>query len=191
MSTQTMASMDSSITETNYTTITTTINFTMEYRTTKIQEDYVTAQVNAIISKIINPSMTTVNKELAIHDWIVNNVKYDTSLTRYTAYDALANHSTVCEGYALLAYKMLMKAGIQSYIVDGTANNGKTIGPHAWNLVNIDGSWYHLDTTWDDPTSSSTKVSYSYFNLTDNQISKNHFWDKTGYPTVSKVPFVK
>jgi transglutaminase/protease-like cytokinesis protein 3 len=60
----------------------------MEYRATKTREDYVTAQINNILPKIVSPSMTTVNKELAIHDWVVNNVQYDTSLTRYTAYDA-------------------------------------------------------------------------------------------------------
>ena len=187
----TMTNIEIALTEANYETVTTTLNFTVKYRTTKSQEDYLTAQINDIVPKLISSSMTTVDKELAIHDWIVNNVQYDTSLTKYTAYDALVNHSAVCEGYALLAYRMLMSAGIQVKIVSGTANNGYGSESHAWNLVNIDGSWYHLDTTWDDPYSSRPILSHSYFNLTDDEISKNRTWDKTLYPTVSKVHFIK
>lgn len=187
----TMSNIDIALSEANYETQTTTLNFTVKYRTTKSQEDYVTAQINEIVPKLISSSMTTVDKELAIHDWIVNNVQYDTSLTKYTAYDALANHSAVCEGYALLAYRMLMSADIQVKMVSGTASNGSGSASHAWNLVNIDGSWYHLDTTWDDPTSSRPVLSHSYFNLTDDEIIKDHTWDKTLYPTVSKVHFIK
>ncbi|WP_435789855.1 cell wall-binding repeat-containing protein [Clostridium sp.] len=188
----TMISIRGGLTEENYEDITTTtLNFTVEYRTTKAQEDLVTAQINDIVPKLISNSRTTADKELAIHDWIVNNVKYDTSLTRYTPYDALVNHSAVCEGYALLAYRMLKSAGIQVKMVSGTANNGNEVASHAWNLVNIDGSWYHLDTTWDDPSSSRPILSHSYFNLTDDEISKDHAWDKALYPTVSKVHFIK
>ena len=190
----TMTNIGIALTEANYETVTTTLNFTVKYRTTKSQEDNVTAQINDIISKLISSSMTTVDKELVIHDWIVNNVQYDASLSKYTAYDALANHSAVCQRYALLAYRMLMSADVQVKMVSGTANNGSGSESHAWNLVNIDGSWYHLDTTWDhldttwdEPSSSRPILSHSYFNLTDDEISKDHTWDKTLYPTVSKI----
>ncbi len=187
----TMTNIKVALAEENYETVTTTLNFTIEYKTTKAQEDLFTAQIDDIVPKLISNSRTTSDKELAIHDWIVNNVQYDTSLTRYTAYDALVNHSAVCEGYALLAYRMLMSAGIEVKIVSGTANNGSQVESHAWNLVNIDGNWYHLDTTWDDPFSYRPILSHSYFNLTDDEIGKNHTWDKTLYPTVSKVHFIK
>ena len=59
----------------------------------------------------------------------------------------LKEHKGVCQGYALLALKMLRELGIETLYVVGEVNTG----PHAWNLVKVDGEWYHLDTTWNDP----------------------------------------
>ena len=101
-----------------------TINFSFEYLTTKAQEDFVDSKVSSILGQIINASMSSDQKEKSIHDYIVKNVQYDTSLTRYSAYNALNEGKTVCQGYALLAYKMLTDSGIQNKIVSGTANNG-------------------------------------------------------------------
>lgn len=183
-----MSKLDLTATQTGNTTI---LDFNLEYRTTKSQEDLVTLRINNILSGIIKSNMTTANKELAIHDWIVNNTQYDSSLTKFTAYNALEEHSAVCEGYALLIYKLLTQAGIPSQIVSGTADNGQNQESHAWNLVNINGFWYHLDTTWDDPISSIPLLKHDYFNLTDSQIIKDHTWDKTGYPAVSQVLFIR
>ncbi|MEI0738921.1 transglutaminase domain-containing protein [Paenibacillus sp. JTLBN-2024] len=62
----------------------------------------------------------------AIHDWIVLHLKYDETLQKYTAYDGLSSGSTVCQGYSLLAYKMLKDAGITNRIVEGTATPRNT-----------------------------------------------------------------
>lgn len=83
-----------------------------------------------------------------IHAWIEQNVAYDATLIKHSDYDALVPpYKTVCQGYALLSYKMLNQAGIQTKIVEGTAGGQA----HAWNLVNLDGTWHHFDATWDDP----------------------------------------
>ncbi|WCK55533.1 transglutaminase domain-containing protein [Aneurinibacillus sp. Ricciae_BoGa-3] len=149
------------------------IQFTYNYRTTKQQEKYVDKKVDQILHKIIRSGMSQDSKEKAIHDYIVQNTQYDTTYKNYTAYDALATGKAVCQGYALLAYKMLNKAGIETKIVEGTAGDQ----PHAWNLVKIDGYWYNLDCTWDDPLPDIPgRVLYDYYNVTDRQLHKDHFW---------------
>ena len=53
----------------------------------------------------------------------------------------------VCEGYSR-AFKVLCdKAGIPCFLVSGVANGGG----HMWNAAQVDGSWYYLDVTWNDP----------------------------------------
>lgn len=165
-----------------------TINFSFGYLTTKAQEDFVDSKVSSILGQIINSSMTDDQKEKSIHDYIVKNVQYDTSLERYSAYNALSEGKTVCQGYALLAYKMLKEAGIENKIISGTADNGYETENHAWNLVKLNGNWYHLDCTWDDPVPDvKGRVLYDYYNVTDSQISKDHSWDPSLYPSATTV----
>ncbi|WP_051542162.1 transglutaminase domain-containing protein [Clostridium lundense] len=159
------------------------LQLNMEYRTTKDQENFVDSKVDSILSSIITPSMTQDKKEKAIHDYIVSHVVYDRSLTKFTAYEALYSGETVCQGYAMLAYKMLNKVGVETRIVVGQANNGSSTENHAWNLVNLNGKWYQMDCTWDDPIPDvKGRVLYDYYNLTDAQIGQNHFWNKADYP---------
>lgn len=165
-----------------------TINFSFAYLTTKSQEDFVDSKVTSILGEIIDSSMNSHKKEKAIHDYIVKNVEYDTSLERYSAYNALSEGKTVCQGYALLAYKMLTEAGVENKIVIGSAGSGSDSEGHAWNLVKLDGKWYHLDCTWDDPVPDvKGRILYDYYNLTDSQISKDHNWDRLVYPSATTI----
>lgn len=164
-----------------------TLFFTMKYQTTAQQEAYVTAEVKKITASIIKPGMNAHEKVRAIHDYIVSTVAYDESLSRYSAYDALASGTTVCNGYAQLANKLLTQAGIENQIISGSASNGagKT-ELHAWNLVKLDGKWYHLDCTWDDPVPDKKgSIEYMYYNLSDNQIKADHTWETGKFPRAS------
>jgi uncharacterized protein YjdB len=159
------------------------IDFTVEYLLTLDQENWVDEKVDSILPNIIKDSMTQDQKEKTIHDYIVGNTAYDETLVRHSAYDALHDGTTVCQGYALLAYKMLNKAGVQTRIVVGMVD-GSTVENHAWNLVNLYGKWYQLDCTWDDPVPDIPKrVSYDYYNLTDAKLSEDHDWNSSNYPS--------
>ncbi|MCB2299122.1 transglutaminase domain-containing protein [Clostridium tagluense] len=161
-----------------------TINFAFSFYTTKIQEDYVNLQVTEILKNIIKVSMNDDQKEKVIHDYIVAHVAYDTTLSRFSAYEALKNGTTVCSGYAQLAYKMLNEVGIETKIVLGKGNGED----HAWNLVKLNNIWYHLDCTWDDPVPDiKGRVLYNYFNLNDKKISENHIFEKSDYPVANQV----
>lgn len=165
-----------------------TINFSFKYLTTKSQEDFVNSRVKSILGEIITSNMNSDQKEKSIHDYIVKNVQYDESLQRYSAYNALSEGKTVCQGYALLAYKMLKDAGIENRIISGTANNGEETQNHAWNLVKLNGNWYHLDCTWDDPVPDvKGRVFYNYYNIMDSQMELDHNWDRSLYPSATTV----
>ncbi|TKI96509.1 peptidase, partial [Bacillus cereus] len=57
-------------------------------------------------------------------------------------------------------------------------------------LVNIENKWYHLDTTFDDPVPDKAgRATYSYFNMSDEQLSKDHEWDRSKYPAATTSYF--
>ncbi|MHA4161687.1 S-layer homology domain-containing protein [Bacillus cereus] len=156
-----------------------TFTLKITYRETKEQTEYVMKQAKEIVSSITQAGMDDHEKVKAIHDYVVKHVSYDTSYKAYTAYEALVNRSAVCQGYALLTYQLLKEAGIENHFVVGTGDGQ----PHAWNLVKIENKWYHLDTTFDDPVPDEQgRVTYSYFNLSDEQIARNHEWNRGDYP---------
>ena len=149
----------------------------IRYTNTKEEADARLAEVNEkideIIAKNITPEMTELEKALNLHDYLVLNTSYDLNQSvpdlydGYTAYDILMCGNGVCEGYAQ-AYNMLLeKAGISSIMVTSDSMN------HAWNLVNIDGEWYHVDVTWDDPTPDAKgRVGHGYFLLSDKAFAQ-------------------
>lgn len=172
-----------------------TIAIEARYRETQDQTKAVDREVAKALAQIIEPGMNDHEKIKAIHDWIVSHVEYDQSLTLYTAYDAINVGKTVCQGYSLLAYKMMGEAGITVLIAEGTVNTGE----HAWNMVQLDGVWYHLDMTWDDPVSPADQVKsasdsksageairYNYYLKTDEELRADHQWTKT-YPTADTL----
>lgn len=77
---------------------------------------------------------------------------------------------------------MFTVAGIKSMVVEGTADGQA----HAWNLVYINNKWRHVDCTWDDPVSNyGDVIQYDYYNLTDQEISADHSWDTSVYPSAN------
>lgn len=159
------------------------INLEVEYRETVEQSNYVDDQVELILRSIVKPTMNDHQRVKVIHDYVVKNLKYDEKLQKYTAYEGLKTGEVVCQGYTLLTYKLLKSAGIDNYIVEGTAGDQT----HAWNLVSLDGKWYHLDTTWDDPlTNKPQEVRYEYYLRSDKQIKVDHKWVKS-YPAANTL----
>lgn len=149
----------------------TTIDFQFMFHTTLANEQYVTWRVAEVLGQIITDGMTDLEKEKAVYDWIIRNVQYDYSFSHYSAYDGLFLGTTVCNGYALLMYRMLSALGMTVRIAPGYGYDEL----HAWNMVYLCGNWYHADATWDDPNTANDLVNYNYFNLSDAEIiSANH-----------------
>lgn len=150
------------------------------------------SKAHDIISQIVKPGMTDYEKELAIHDYIVTHTQYDydnflnntVPEESYTAYGVLVKGTGVCQGYAAAMHMLLNMAGINTIIVTGTAKDGSSTQNHAWNIVEVGGRYYHVDATWDDPITQDGQgiLSHQYFNLNDNEMSKDHYWDRSVYP---------
>ncbi|OPH51232.1 hypothetical protein BC351_35055 [Paenibacillus ferrarius] len=161
-----------------------TITLTPEYLTTAEQDAYVNKEVDRILGDILKPDMSDFQKESAIHDYVVSTTSYeDLGEIGHTAYSALYNHKAVCQGYAILTYKLLAKAGIESHLVVGYLN-GDPAQTHMWNQVHIENNWYMLDTVFDDPTPDQPGVqSRAYFNVTNAALKGlGHTWVESDYP---------
>ena len=126
-------------------------------------------------------------KELRIHDWICQNIEYDYEGTNkdkvsrviasHNILGVFAYHKDQCEGIAKAVKVLLNAIDVKCIVVTGTAGKNGNMRPHAWNLVNIDEVSYQLDVTWDMGKSTGDKISYEYFNLSDECIVKNHSAD--------------
>lgn len=124
-------------------------------------------------------------KELFIHDFIVNNVKYDKLKKEYSheIIGALGNGVAVCEGIAKAVKALCDQLGIWCIIALSEANPEKGIKyRHAWNVIKINGQYYHLDATFDNTLSKDDTVRYDYVNLSDKQIFRDH------EPVIWRVP---
>ena len=103
---------------------------------------------------LIEDDMTELEKALVLHDYIAVTCAYDYdnylagTLPEmvYNSYGVLVERSAVCQGYALAYKYLLAQAGIEAYMVSSKSMN------HAWNIVRLDGEYYQVDVTWDDPT---------------------------------------
>lgn len=142
------------------------LTFKVSYRETKDQTKKVNERVKSALESMDLEDESDYAKIKKIHDYIVNRVSYDQSYRKYTAYNAMVNKSAVCQGYALLFYKMATEAGIPCRIV--TSDN------HAWNIVKLGSKWYHLDATWDDPVSKKPVLRYDYFLKGSETMTKAH-----------------
>ena len=120
-------------------------------------------------------------KEQIIHDYIVDKCTYvDIAGGECSSvYGCLVNGKASCEGYAKSMKYLLDDVGIKNYLATGTTESGDgTPQGHAWNIVEIDGKYYHVDATWDDPDENEVENKYAYFNVTDEEISVTHDAEK-------------
>lgn len=122
--------------------------------------------VAQILDVCVQPGMADWQIALALHDYLIASATYDESLLKTSSYHLLVDGTAVCSGYASAYQDLLLRAGIECrYVVSEKMD-------HAWNLVKIDGQWYHVDLTWDDPTPDGAGyVSHQYFLRTDEEIA--------------------
>ncbi len=141
--------------------------------------------INSILNSIIKPGMTETEKIRTVHNWIVCNTTYnDKYYDRGDSFNhvsnLLNNKTGVCQGYSVTFYIFMKQMGIPCTLVMGKTDNVS----HAWNAVKLDGNWYYIDVTWDDPVVNGKSnypggdnISYEYLLCTYNHISKTHTED--------------
>ena len=147
-----------------------------------------------------DPKNSEYNKIKVIHDYIINNTKYDLTDNKenksFNAYGALFNHLATCNGYTDLMAIFLTKMGYNNYKIATTEGTEENAEGHVWNAVNINNEWLHLDLTWDDPVSSDGKdyLYHKYFLITTEELktadsnitSKEHEFDTSIYLELNK-----
>lgn len=150
----------------------------IEYRTTKEQEAFIDSELSKIVNNLIDSKMSDVEKVQAVNEYLVKIYKYDDTYKSDNVYSALTTGTTICQGYAMTAYKMFKILGIECRIINGE----KTGISHAWNLVKLDNNWYHLDSTNNDNV-----VRDRYLLKSDEFMKENNYtWNADDYPACTK-----
>lgn len=137
-----------------------------------------------IIEEIIKENYSDEEKIKAIHDYIAHHTQYDESMDdmsnysyySHTAYGALINGIAVCDGYAEALKYLLDKTDVNNVLIFGEADDdGNFTGDvnHAWNLIEVDGSYYHYDLTWND---SNQGITYNYYKQDSQYFADTHTW---------------
>lgn len=122
-------------------------------------------EADDIIAKIVTPGMNDLQKETVIYNYLVHNTKYGNG----SLYDTLMYGVGDCVSQSRAAKLLLDKAGIECMMIDGTAGFGSS--GHTWNIVKINGHYYHLD------------VQGRVFNFTDDEASnRGYVWTNSRYP---------
>ena len=145
------------------------------------------AAINELNSRVDISGMTDEEIVLAYHEYLTSTVAYAYAAYlqgslggahEYDMYGALVNHSSVCQGYAESMFYLLKKAGLSCAIASSQNIN------HAWNIVKVNGKWYHVDATWDDPVwDMPGRSNHDYFLVSFDTMNKNtlvnHTKDRT------------
>ncbi|MDO5556035.1 MAG: transglutaminase domain-containing protein [Clostridia bacterium] len=165
-----------------------TQNYFIDGITTKQDVDNATAKVNLTVQQIKNIIQnknfnSEYQKVLYVHDWIINNTKYDETLdmsNRSNIYGVFEEKQATCGGYAKTFKYLMDELNINSIIVQGKATDNNKTEHHAWNYVKLNEKWYGIDCTWDDPiiegnVPETTQIlQYTYFLKGQNVFNENH-----------------
>jgi len=143
--------------------------------------------INQFKANYISAGMLDFEKEMAIIMWMVENIDYDvewyhsgsvTSARSYESVGALVDKVAVCDGYSKAFVKLAQACGLTVKRVTGTANGEG----HAWNQIRLNGKWYNVDVTWEDPYVGNKETcrpndEYGFWNLRNKYInvSDAHF----------------
>ena len=157
---------------------------TIEIRYNKQYTSSNVKKFNDVVSKILSgveKSWNDEQKALYLHDYLVTHCEYDLTYSRYSAYNALVEGTSVCQGYSL-AYLYLMKqVGVPCRYVSSSNLN------HAWNLATVNGVDYYVDCTWDDPIMDSSSTWFNAYCGHGNLLKSQEGITQTGHRTTDWV----
>ena len=173
------------------------IKYTMAYHSNAEQEAKLTEAVAEAMTTLQLNGLSEAKKITKIHDYICNHVDYAYNSTEeqiYTAYGALCTGKAVCQGYAVLFYRLCKEAELSVRIISGTGNGG----PHAWNIVRIGSKYYNMDCTWDgqDATTYNEYLLKSEADFKDHtrkswKVAGSHYLDYTSAEFNAQYPMTE
>lgn len=166
-----------------------TIEINHMYSNSEIKK--IDKDIDELIYNNITDTMSDLEKIRVLHDYIINNTKYDSLKANNLSdeYDStriqgvLYDHYAICSGYTDIMAVILDKLGIVNYKISSDT--------HVWNAVYLGNKWYHLDLTWDDPVTTTGRdlLEHSYFLIDNKELEKkdkelkvtDHIFDKKIY----------
>ena len=173
------------------------IKYTMAYHSNAEQEAKLTEAVAAAMAKLQLNGLSEAKKITKIHDYICNHVDYEYNSKEeqiYTAYGALCTGKAVCQGYAVLFYRLCKEAGLSVRVISGTGNGG----PHAWNIVRIGSKYYNVDCTWDGQDTATynefllkSEADFSDHTRESWEVAGNHYLDYTSAEFNAQYPMTE
>lgn len=145
--------------------------------------DEMYAEIDAFVAKNLLNTMTDYEIELAVHDWLCQQITYDDAAAEsvdteqdgeyanaWTAYGAIVEDKAVCAGYVGAMQLVLNYLGLNCASLRVMSENEM----HVVCIVEIEGDWVYADPTWDDKTACGLEYTHDYFNLTYDEISTTH-----------------
>ena len=121
--------------------------------------------VDSIVAEAKNYP-NALEQEKFVHNKLIEMIDYDlNSKLNQSSYSAFVLKSSVCAGYAKAFQLIMTKLGVPTYYVVGESD-----GDHAWNIINLGGTYLNVDLTWDDASFNK----YKFFNKSDVAFSSDH-----------------
>lgn len=155
--------------------------------------DIAEQELESAVSSIVNTAKAQPDPYYMVkyvHDYIIDNTVYDVDvlagaqsseglIVASTAYGCLVQHKAVCSGYSAAFQLIMQRLGVECGRINGTKLTES--GAHQWNYVCLDGEYYFMDLTWDDPLADNGVDSrtYDYFLISDADIAYTHVSDRT------------
>lgn len=136
----------------------------------------------AHVLAMMDEDMTDLEKVMLVHNYIAMNHTYDYSYSIYNIYDFFTKRTGVCQAYTLAMTYFLRAARVECVHAHSHEMN------HVWNLVKLEGNWYHVDTTWDDTVNDNENAcSYRYFLKSDDEFvnSLGHYNWESAHDAIS------
>ena len=169
------------------------VNIHIEKSYSESEIDDVEREVERLSSELIVAGDTDINNIRRIHDYIIDHSVYDSNRSDYNdttyrsdiAYGPLLQGYGICGGYTDAMELFLEELGIQSYKISSEQ--------HVWNAIYLDGEWYHLDLTWDDPVTSTGEnlIEHNFFLIDTPTLLEleqtEHNFNQDIYPELKEV----
>lgn len=156
------------------------------------------SQMTNLVNTCVTSDMKDYEIEQALLMAYIKGVTYSlheddsinaTSMTHTLQGSFTGDRKIVCDGYAKSFMHLMNMVGIPTQFITGTSTDetGKSVG-HAWNLIKIQGAYYHVDSTWTDQQFEEVGL-YDYINEVDSYMAKDHIWNKNTYPKANTLTY--
>ncbi len=159
------------------------ITLTGKYTMEEQEREQLREEMKPVLQKVLRSAQTLGNdyeKARYVYEYVISQTDYDQDASyNQTMCSVFLYGKSVCQGYARAAQYLLQQLGIPCVIAAGEVHDGVR---HAWDIVRVDGAWYHMDPTWGDPSYDSDEdaavmgeyINYDYLLITTEEISRTH-----------------